>query len=1507
MTGILRRVSAVIAVAGLGATGLWAAAVPAAASVGRTAHHVTGKPWKLPSSAPGGRKLPRLGGVDEQTQASEVSALQAARRTGRPVVASALTTPTQLVTVRPDGVIAVSSYVLPVRVRQGHVWVPVSLALRRDRGRLAPTAIPGDSVSFSAGGTGPMAEITSGGANLALWWPGRLPAPTVSGATATYRGVLPGVSLVLTATSAAAGGFSEVLVVSSASAARRLAHVSLRVSGLRLDRTADGGLAAPFAGGSFVAPPPQMWDSSAVVPGSARARGALASARSVDASLAPAGGPQRSSSAAPATGARVAALATAVSEAGSLLTLVPDRSMLTSRSSVYPMFLDPDFTSVGNEQDYDPVQSECPASHWNSAAYPHSPVGYDNFEQGDCQTNDTDDALYQVAMPVQTSGSGKGSSLINSSSTANILSAAFQVNEVYSSDCSSDPAVTLTWIDRINSSTGWAGPGGSAYGGPAPATGNSDVTTDVDYDPKSCNTTADYGATVPASFNVLNDITNVGSGTNMTFRLWEKGNTDTDDHKQFSDNPDLSFTYIDTPNVPTDGEAAIGSNGSGSVSCDTVNPGTNTLASGLPRMGKFDSNSGPFLFSDFTTDDSNTTTDQFRYWNNSTPSSKTTGATFSGTGRQDQSVTSAFAASLTAPAVVGYQAQASITYSGVPYNSGWSSPCYFAVFPVDPDAPTVAAGFNQATAQPVGTSLSFTITQSAGDTASEFVWGLDQTPSTTPSQVPPAQTCTASSATCKLSAGSATVTVTVPSPGPHNFWVYELDSAGNESGMTNDAPPGQGTTFDGAADPAVSYTSGASLSANFAAALAAGQPFDNTMISTTAGSAGTANGDGYGDALDEALIKSAGWNPGGTVTVDGASFELTSFGSPGSGPDNLLSANQTIGVGPSGAQGSAVVFLATSTGSNAQVPGLVTGSPDAGAVSGDDTVPGVMGGTAVTGDGCSTVVAGDQSLAGTCLPASGTVNYAAGCPVGSQTSYDLTVPDWVSGPADEAALITSQEDTATGYLAGDTKIYAYAVPVDASCTVTSVTLPDIGNSVGVPAGGTTALPGLHIFGIALRNTTTATPEVTGTAAMAPAGQAWTAAVASPAEDAFGPGWGDQTLRVEVSPTVSAPAGAQVRIRLSNPGFLSQDGSGPLQIGAASVAEGFGGPVPDETPVALTFGSAASVTIPAGGDVYSNPLTLPFAINAGQPLLVSLWLENASLPVLPENSWGSGTLTWWAPSATPNETEDTTGTPFTSAGSSWTGGSLVLTGVDVTTPEVTSGSTELSPGQATAVVAGDNLIDAWTSSALPDATDVPSMRLGGQLYSQGIASGYGSVDAGMESNQILADGTGDGGVSLIARLDRDVLAEPDAGTVVLDEGLQDLLSDTSLSAPELENALTALTNELNAFGVNVIVGTITPCTGYSNGSASHSCSTAVDNNRQAVNNWLLDGTGISIPNCVAGFDAAVSNGASPEALASEYDAGDHANLSFAGYAALAASLPSGGCPLMPNNYPMPAVP
>jgi hypothetical protein len=298
--------------------------------------------------------LPQLGS-DAAQQGEAAQATARARVTGRAVVIGAFTTPTSTVTAQPDGRLVGSSSVLPVRVRAKSGWVLVDTRLRRSAaGRLAAAALPGDTVSFSRGGTGAAAELSTPSARLELWWPGALPVPSVSGSSATYKDVLPGVDLVLSATSREAGGFREVLVVNSRSAAAdpRLASLALRVttSGTQALRVMPGGaLVARMSRGQgmFGAAPPVMWDSSSVRPGVAKAaaRTAQASARAVGAALAANGIGAVSTATDPASGARLAPVTARVTAGGQKLTLVPDARLLASPSTRFPVYIDPGFQS----------------------------------------------------------------------------------------------------------------------------------------------------------------------------------------------------------------------------------------------------------------------------------------------------------------------------------------------------------------------------------------------------------------------------------------------------------------------------------------------------------------------------------------------------------------------------------------------------------------------------------------------------------------------------------------------------------------------------------------------------------------------------------------------------------------------------------------------------------------------------------------------------------------------------------------------------------------------------------------------------------------------------------------------------------------------------------------------------------------------------------------------------------------------------------------------------------
>ena len=205
----------------------------------------------------------------------ERSALAAAGDCGGRVEVIGARTETGQVFANADGTLTVEEYAHPQRVRRADgSWagLDATLAANPD-GSLSPRASTVD-LRLSGGGTGSLLTGRRAGSEVSLTWPGVLPAPTVSGATATYADVLPGVDLVVTAQET---GFSEVLVVKHRLAAKnpnlRAFTFGTALSGLSW-RNTDGRLEAVDAAGRAVlaATAPRMWDSSAA-PGGARSGG----------------------------------------------------------------------------------------------------------------------------------------------------------------------------------------------------------------------------------------------------------------------------------------------------------------------------------------------------------------------------------------------------------------------------------------------------------------------------------------------------------------------------------------------------------------------------------------------------------------------------------------------------------------------------------------------------------------------------------------------------------------------------------------------------------------------------------------------------------------------------------------------------------------------------------------------------------------------------------------------------------------------------------------------------------------------------------------------------------------------------------------------------------------------------------------------------------------------------------------------------------------------------------
>lgn len=343
---------------------------------------------------------PALAAVKGADRTDERSAQAAARATGRRVEVAGDRTETATVYANPAGTFTMEQHAQPVRVRRGSGWARVDATLQpAPDGSVMPAASAAD-LRFSGGGAGPLATLSESGWSASLTWPGALPAPALSGDTAVYANVLPGVDL---AVRAAVEGFSEQLVVRSPAAAAdpRLAEIrfGLATTGLTF-HAVNGGLSGVDGAGAEVVsvPAPAMWDASD--------RPSIAP---VPMSL----------------------------QAGQL-TLRPDLALLTAASTRFPVTIDPSFNA--NRLNWTVVLDQSPnVSFWNGQNLQSDPHG--NGMVGDDPYYLTPArSLFQM-----------NTSAINGT---HILSATFQIQEGWSGSCSPRP-VELWETGGIGSGTTW--------------------------------------------------------------------------------------------------------------------------------------------------------------------------------------------------------------------------------------------------------------------------------------------------------------------------------------------------------------------------------------------------------------------------------------------------------------------------------------------------------------------------------------------------------------------------------------------------------------------------------------------------------------------------------------------------------------------------------------------------------------------------------------------------------------------------------------------------------------------------------------------------------------------------------------------------------------------------------------------------------------------------------------------------------------------------------------------
>jgi lysophospholipase L1-like esterase len=350
---------------------------------------------------------------------------------------------------------------------------------------------------------------------------------------------------------------------------------------------------------------------------------------------------------------------------------------------------------------------------------------------------------------------------------------------------------------------------------------------------------------------------------------------------------------------------------------------------------------------------------------------------------------------------------------------------------------------------------------------------------------------------------------------------------------------------------------------------------------------------------------------------------------------------------------------------------------------------------------------------------------------------------------------------------------------------------------------------------------------------------------------------NQTVRMIVRASVG---GRSVRVRLVN-----AFGSKPLEIGNAHIAlrekESAIVPASDR---ALTFSGRTSCLIPPGAVMLSDPIE--FKVVPLAELAVSVYAPKEST---------TSTHMFGEHTSYLSKEGDFSGSAeiaeaMTSLAYYW------LAGVDV-----------LAPANAATIVAfGDSITDGHGS--MPNTDHTWPAYFTKRLQSDKRTAHLGIVNVGISGNQVLRDGGGVlGGMSALARLERDVLTQPGVKFVLLMEGINDISgrtrqpeADAKMVAEDLLAGYKQIIEHAHARGLKIIGCTLTPFDG------SRAFTEKGEAARSIVNQWIrtsgaFDG--------VVDFDAATRDPKNPKKFIEAFHAGDWLHPGDAGYEAMANAI------------------
>lgn len=359
----------------------------------------------------------------------------------------------------------------------------------------------------------------------------------------------------------------------------------------------------------------------------------------------------------------------------------------------------------------------------------------------------------------------------------------------------------------------------------------------------------------------------------------------------------------------------------------------------------------------------------------------------------------------------------------------------------------------------------------------------------------------------------------------------------------------------------------------------------------------------------------------------------------------------------------------------------------------------------------------------------------------------------------------------------------------------------------------------------------------------------------PAEDLT-----DATLRQVIR---VARGGHLFRLRLSN-----QFGTAPLMIENIRLARPLANTAPAVDPasdVMVTFSDMDFVVIPAGAEILSDPISIPFVVPDLSDIAVTFYLSTA--PAVETSHPGARANSWLIHGRHSSDADLAAPKAFVH----W----FFLSGLELAAPQDTRAI----------VTFGDSITDGYgvqpgTNARWPDTL----MR---RLAAAGTPMPV--LNSGIGGNRLLLDGLGP---SALARFDREVLAQPGVGYIILLEGVNDLgmLTRDAPATPEAHTRLVAnmiaaysqMIERAHAHGIKIYGATISP---FNNDYYHPTAETEAD--RLAVNAWIRAPGHFD---AVIDFDQILRDPANPGRLNPAYDSGDHLHPSIEGYKVMGESVP-----------------